>query len=192
MINKAKKTKAISKSTAANILRVIVRDKLVLASIESGANSITVAKGDIIETPKDMFTLDEIGEVSGEEVKEVIKAMVMKSELSNDEVTAILSLYPKWKPGQPYTEINELCVYAGILYKVLQVHTSQSDWTPNVAVSLFAKVTPTGVIPVWVQPESTNPFMLGDQVEHNGQVWESTIDNNVWAPGTGQLWIVVV
>ena len=39
------------------------------------------------------------------------------------------------------------------------------------------------VIPEWEQPGSTNPYMIGDKVRHNGKTWVSTIDNNVWEPG---------
>lgn len=38
-------------------------------------------------------------------------------------------------------------------------------------------------IPEWVQPDSTNPYMAGDKVTHNGKTWVSDIDNNVWSPG---------
>lgn len=40
-----------------------------------------------------------------------------------------------------------------------------------------------GEIAEWVQPDSTNPYMMGDRVLHNGSTWESTVDNNVWEPG---------
>lgn len=42
---------------------------------------------------------------------------------------------------------------------------------------------PTGDIPEWTQPDSTNPYMAGDEVTHNGSTWRSTVDNNVWEPG---------
>lgn len=32
-------------------------------------------------------------------------------------------------------------------------------------------------------PDSTNPYMTGDKVTHNGSTWVSTCDNNVWEPG---------
>ena len=75
--------------------------------------------------------------------------------------------------------------YDEILYKCLQNHTAQASWTPTDAPSLLAKVLiPTPAeIPEWEQPESTNPYMKGDKVKHNGKTWESTIDNNVWEPG---------
>ena len=68
---------------------------------------------------------------------------------------------------------------------MLQAHTSQDGWEPNVAPSLFAKVLipDPEVIPEWEQPDSTNPYMKGDKVTHNGYTWISDIDNNVWEPG---------
>ena len=70
---------------------------------------------------------------------------------------------------------------------------AQETWTPDTAVSLWAKVLtdPSGGILAWVQPDSTNPYMKGDKVTHNGKTWESLIDNNVWEPGvvgTESLW----
>ena len=76
-------------------------------------------------------------------------------------------------------------IYDGILYKVLQDHTSQEGWTPTDAPSLFAKVineTITGEIPDWEQPDSTNAYMKGNKVKFNGKIYESVIDNNVWSP----------
>ena len=35
-----------------------------------------------------------------------------------------------------------------------------------------------------------NTRRTGDKVTHNGKTWESTIDNNVWAPGTYE-WIEI-
>ena len=46
----------------------------------------------------------------------------------------------------------------------------------------------------WEQPDSTNPYITGDRVKHNGKTWESLVDNNVWEPGaqgTEALWKVV-
>ena len=104
----------------------------------------------------------------------------------NDDETAIAAtdLFEKWQPDTEY--ITDMKVrYWDVLYKVLQNHTSQANWTPDVTPSLYARVLipdPT-VIPDWVQPDSTNPYMTGDKVRHNGHVWVSTIDNNVWEPG---------
>ena len=71
------------------------------------------------------------------------------------------------------------------MYRCLQAHTAQADWTPDAVPSLWAKVLipDPDVIPELEQPDSTYPYMIGDRVTHNGVTWESTIDNNVWEPG---------
>ena len=113
--------------------------------------------------------------------------------LSDAEALDAKQLYPYWDWNGKYYEVGERIRYEENLYKVLQAHTSQISWTPTAATSLFAKVLipdPT-IIPEWEQPDSTNPYMKGDKVLYNNKVWESGIDNNVWAPGTGNLWIEV-
>ena len=102
-----------------------------------------------------------------------------------DDATAIegTPLFPEWQPEVAYV-VGTRVKYNDVLYKVLQDHTSQADWTPEDAPSLFAQVLipDENVIPEWIQPGSTNPYMKGDKVTFNGAVYQSTIDNNVWAP----------
>lgn len=115
-----------------------------------------------------------------------LRPYIEKAAQSLDDTDALdaVQLYPNWQSGVAY-EVDLRVQYHGILYRVLQAHTSKETWTPDVSPSLFAKVLipdPT-VIPEWEQPESTNPYMKGDKVSHNGKTWVSTIDNNVWEPG---------
>ena len=74
-------------------------------------------------------------------------------------------LHPVWAAGQDYTAGFKV-QYNGTLYKVLTAHTSQDDWTPDAAPSLFAKVLipDETVVPEWEQPDSTNPYNAGDKV----------------------------
>lgn len=119
------------------------------------------------------------------EAEAVIAALVQLREVATDEqALSVPVLYPTWRSGVEYPS-GKRVLYNAVLYKVLQAHTSQDDWTPDTAVSLFAKVLipDETVIPEWVQPESTNPYMAGDKVTHNGKTWTSDIDNNVWSPG---------
>lgn len=104
--------------------------------------------------------------------------------LSDADALEAVTLYPHWAAGVEY-EVGTRVQHRGILYTVLQTHTSQSDWAPDAAPSLFAKVLipDPDVIAAWEQPESTNPYMAGDKVSHNGKIWVSDIDNNVWEPG---------
>lgn len=105
--------------------------------------------------------------------------------LENEEALKSVELFPEWKVGVKYPE-GKRVKYKGVLYSVNPPgHTSQEDWPPDTAVSLFSKVLipDPNVIYDWEQPDSTNPYMLGDRVCHSGKVWESTEDNNVWEPG---------
>ena len=119
------------------------------------------------------------------EAKAFISALVTLREKATDEqALAVLALYPSWRSGIDYTE-GQRVLYNTVLYKVLQSHTSQEAWTPDVAPSLFAKVLipDETVIPEWKQPDSTNSYSAGDKVTHNGKTWLSDIDGNVWEPG---------
>ena len=103
--------------------------------------------------------------------------------LSDEDALEAVNLFPNWHPNKPYIK-DERVNYNGILYICLQPHTSQDSWTPTAAPSLWAKVLipDPNVVPEWEQPDSTNPYMKGDHVMFEGQEYESTIDNNVWAP----------
>ncbi|NCB31973.1 MAG: hypothetical protein EOM66_11275 [Clostridia bacterium] len=71
------------------------------------------------------------------------------------------------------------------LYQVLQNHTSQTDWQPDTATSLYKAIgiSPSGH-PLWSQPVgASDAYGAGDIVEHNGALWVSDIDANVWEPG---------
>lgn len=105
-------------------------------------------------------------------------------DLPDEEAVKVPMLYDRWQAGKDY-EIGLRLYYEGKLYKVLQAHTSHEAYTPDIAVSLYAEVLipDPSVIPEWVQPSSTNPYMKGDKVRHNGKVWISDIDYNVYEPG---------
>lgn len=121
------------------------------------------------------------------------KAMTIASGLTDAEAVAATCLYPKWSGNSIAYVKGQRVQDDGVLYTVLQNHTSQAGWKPTAAPSLFAKVLipdPT-VVPEWEQPDSTNPYMKGNKVRHLGKIWLSLVDNNVWEPGaigTEALW----
>jgi len=119
-----------------------------------------------------------------EEAKAIVKAFVdLRESVTDEQAVKVPALYPKWKAGTEY-KANERVTYQDVLYKVLTAHTSQDEWTPDEAPSLFAKVliVNPGTIPEWEQPDSTNAYMKGDKVTHEGAVWVSLVDHNVWEP----------
>lgn len=140
-----------------------------------------------------------------EEIK-VLRDLIEKAmnSLSDEEALIGTTLFPLWTDllakeyifTQEAVDAGFRCQYKDVLYKVLQPHTIQETWAPDVSPSLFSVVLipDENVIPEWVQPDSTNPYMKGDRVTHNGVTYESLIDNNTWEPGvvgTESLWAVV-
>ena len=120
-----------------------------------------------------------------ERARELRRQIEIDAAVMTDETALqFTELFPTWSgEGKQYND-GDRVRYQGILYKVLQAHTSQVTWNPIDAPSLFAKVLipdPT-VIPEWEQPDSTNPYMRGDRVYFDNKVYESLIDNNVWSP----------
>lgn len=129
-----------------------------------------------------------------DQVMEAVKKMLKSSadELSDEDALDVAALFPTWasKIGTPVS-VGDRLWYDGKLYKVIQAHTPQEDWKPDVTQSLYAEVS-IAEIPDWVQPISAETaYHLGDKVKHNDKTWESTADNNVWEPGasgTENLW----
>ena len=126
----------------------------------------------------------------------IMKLAVKQARQVTDDTEALSLqiLYKQWDDQIGKTlKVGEYINYNKILYKVLQEHTVQEEWKPDVSPSLFAKVLvdPTGeTILEWQQPDSTNPYMKGDKVTHNGITYVCDIDNNVSEPGV-HGWSVV-
>jgi hypothetical protein len=140
--------------------------------------------GNLYVHSEDEIALDNLGVTAQEatEVRGVINTFL--ATVPDEEVESVKILFPQWKAGIHY-ETNTRVRFDGNVYKVLQAHTSQEDWMPDVAVSLYAPLLideETNKILEWVQPDSTNPYMIGDRVIFEEKVYESLIDNNVWSP----------
>lgn len=107
------------------------------------------------------------------------------TSLSDTEALEAVALFPAWAVGVAYAK-DERVQYDGKLYKVVQAHTSQADWTPPLVPALFTEVAPGGTIPVWKQPTGAqDAYNKGDKVHYptaDDPVYESLIDANVWSP----------
>ena len=116
--------------------------------------------------------------------------MAQQMELDDEKAMEIADLYESWEVGRAY-DIGKIVKY-GVnsdnetqLYSIIQAHTSQEDWKPDVTPSLYKKIgfTDSGVA-VWTQPlGATDAYAKGDVVSYNNKVWESEVDANVWQPG---------
>ncbi len=108
-----------------------------------------------------------------------------ENNLDDTEALENIELYPMWEVDKAYTIGYRVRYEDGYLYKCLQDHTSIQSWNPAEAISLWARILipDPEIIYDWVQPESTNPYMIGDKVRHNNKIWISTIDYNIFEPG---------
>lgn len=107
----------------------------------------------------------------------------LSADLSDSEAYTAPELFPMWQLKD--YEAGDRVQYNGLLYKCLQSHTAQADWTPDKAVSLWVRVDdPSIEYPEWVQPSGAHDaYQKGDKVSHNGKHWQSDVDGNVWEPG---------
>lgn len=105
--------------------------------------------------------------------------------LTDEQAAAVPEMYYPWNGAGIEYAAGDRRTDGGVLYRCLQAHTSQPDWQPSLAPSLWAKVLipDTEEVPEWEQPDSTNAYSKGDKVRHNGKTWTSDINGNVWEPG---------
>ena len=114
-------------------------------------------------------------------------AFVTLAESGNiDDVTAVehTSLFAPWAASVAY-KVGNIRSYEENLYRCVQAHTSQDDWTPDKVPALWTKIgDPTVEFPEWSQPVGAHDaYAKGDKVSHNNKHWQSTVDGNVWQPG---------
>lgn len=118
----------------------------------------------------------------------IMKLAVKQARQVQDDAEALSLqiLYKQWnRQVGKELQVGEYVNHNDVLYKVLQQHTVQDNWAPDVSPSLFAKVLvdPTGdTILDWVQPDSTNAYMKGDKVKFEDHIYQSLINNNIWSP----------
>lgn len=94
-------------------------------------------------------------------------------------------MFPAWNPNGYNYYVSERVSYNESLYRCIQNHTSQLDWAPDVAVSLWVEMSdPSIEWPEWKQPTGAHDaYNKDDKVSHNEKHWISTIDANVYEPG---------
>lgn len=114
----------------------------------------------------------------------LLRQLIEQLSATLDDETALtgVELFPAWVTGTAYAT-GDRVQYGGTLYKCVQAHTSQSDWTPDATPALWVAVS-LEEYPDWVQPTGAHDaYSAGDKVTHNGTRWTSTVDSNVWEPG---------
>ncbi len=110
--------------------------------------------------------------------------MIKKMRITASDETALESIeaYPVWGAGLA-VGVDDRYSHDGKLYRCIQKHVTQNDWTPSVTPALWVVVS-LEEWPAWVQPAGAHDaYQTGDKVSHNDKHWVSSADNNIWEPG---------
>lgn len=116
-----------------------------------------------------------------------LRAVIMQaaSSLSDEVAIGAVELFPRWSGNGVSYVVGDRVSYGDTLYKVIQAHTSQTDWTPDKAAALYTEVSDPAIEwPEWEQPAGAHDaYSKGDKVSYDNAHWISDVDNNVWQPG---------
>ena len=113
-----------------------------------------------------------------------LRELIVKASQFLDDESALqgIELFPLWKTDTIY-EVGDRIRYEDVLYKCVQAHTSQAQWTPDITPALWTEVS-IDEFPEWKQPTGAqDAYMSGDKVSHLNKHWICTFDYNTYEPG---------
>ena len=121
-------------------------------------------------------------ESATEELKVLAKEQLLPA-LTDEQAYTLRVLFPAFEIDKSYV-VGERIIYEDKFYKVIMAHTSQADWTPDVAVSLFVEIpNPSVEYPEFKKPiNAETAYMTGDKITFEGNKYISIMDNNVYSP----------
>lgn len=119
-----------------------------------------------------------------QKAEEIRKAINKFAENQTDETLIDnKAAFQLWSGNDLEVKAGEIYLYNDELYRVVQNHTTQNDWTPDVTVSLYVEIS-VEEFPEWKQPQGAHDaYKIGKKVSHNGKHWINTYDNNIYEPG---------
>ena len=111
-------------------------------------------------------------------------SLAEKGDIDDVTATEHADLFEAWVTDKDYTAQKIVSRPSG-LYKCVQAHRSQADWTPEATPALWTKIgDPSEEYPEWSQPLGAHDaYPLSAKVSHNGKKWVSDVASNVWEPG---------
>lgn len=121
------------------------------------------------------------------EAKRILADIQMNTVLMSipdEQAYSVKVLYPEWDGNGYKYKQGDRFMYNGKFYKVLQDHTSQAEWLPDKAPSLYVEISdPSEEWPEFKQPSGAHDaYMKNDKVTYNGKHYISLIDSNTWSP----------
>ena len=124
---------------------------------------------------------------AAEQLRRALQMFVMT--LDEDKVMEVVAVFDPWEIGKTYS-VGDYLIYGinGVgdpqLYKVVQAHTAQAEWRPDVTSSLYDAIgLDSSGYTVWSPPSGAHDaYNKGDIVNYNGTLYQSLIDGNVYSP----------
>ena len=103
------------------------------------------------------------------------------SSLPDSTALSGVQLFPMWAPDLSVKK-DERYQYNNVLYRVVQAHTTQANWTPNQTPALWVKVS-LDEWPEFVQPTGAHDaYNTGNKVTYKGEHYVCKTDSCVWSP----------
>ena len=117
------------------------------------------------------------------EAEEIRKAIDIFAENQTDETLIDnKAAFEFWRAGIN-AEKDKIYRYSENIYKCIQPHTTQEDWTPDKVPALFVKIS-LEEYPQWRQPTGAHDaYNKGAKVSDEGKHWISNKDVNIYKPG---------
>lgn len=106
--------------------------------------------------------------------------------LTDEQALENKMLYPLWAVGVTLA-VDARVRYGDKLYRVLQEHTTQENWTPDATPALYVEVAPQGEYrEIKDNMLPTEAFALGEigWYKEKDNLWKSLIDANTYTPET--------
>lgn len=110
-------------------------------------------------------------------------ALTEAGNIDVETASAHKDMFEDWKPTVSY-KAGQIRKHNDVLYRVVQDHTSQADWSPSNTLSLYEPIILTEEgYPVWTKPSGAHDaYNTGDIVDYNGTLYKSLIDGNIYSP----------
>ena len=118
-----------------------------------------------------------------QEAKEIRKAIdTFAANQSDETLIDNKAAFELWHAGMQVI-VGQILRYGEDIYRCIQAHTTQEDWTPDKVPALFVRVS-VEEFPEWVQPTGAHDaYMKGAKVSDEGKHWISNKDYNIYKPG---------
>lgn len=211
-------TEAFGSGLGRTVIRHLIEDYLIGEQCheymqehgsDEGFTPSAVSENDIAELENQLYELRAV-EVENRVDLTVVRKMLLpraEAEVIDENIDEYVSLFPAWKIGEDVknkadspTGKEDRRQHNGVVWKCMVSHTTQVDWEPGIAGTLWSRVAvvdPGTGYEVWKAWDGHNESLY----QEGNIVWYPTIDttlyiatlgNNHWRPDSGTGWQVYV